>query len=85
MLKTSALEEHISNLDQKCVTLHNLAEALRAQVELVRTEGELKLREETQRRIDSSKGFQVVWCVQYTSFRIRIRRFLKQNVALLKI
>ena len=44
--------------DQTKEALQKLITALRTQVDLVKEEGELKLREETQKRIDCSKQFQ---------------------------
>jgi hypothetical protein len=44
--------------EQTKEALKNLINALRNQVTLVREEGELKLKEETQRRIDCSKKFE---------------------------
>ncbi len=52
------MKEQLSKMMHKSQTLENLATALKNQVDLVRTEGDLRLKEETQKRIDSSKNFQ---------------------------
>ncbi len=53
------LRDRCAKSEYKSTTFAKLTEALRAQVDLVRTEGELRLKEETQKRIDTSKAFQV--------------------------
>ncbi len=59
-LRTEAAEarEARDKAERKADTLQNLSQALRSQVDLVRTEGELRVREETQKRIECSKAFQ---------------------------
>jgi hypothetical protein len=52
------LTEQAEKQDQTKGALNNLITALKAQVQLTKEEGELKLKEETHKRIECSKSFQ---------------------------
>ncbi len=57
------LKQQCEKNEQNTETLQHLITALKTQVELTRTEGDLKVKEETQKRIDCSKQFQVRACL----------------------